>query len=120
MEANELRIGNYVKMPNLIKPIKVSIIDTTQNSTKTKAQPIPLTEEWLLNFGFELLYTGKFRKVYDFSKDLRFGYQDNYGLANIESSVTFVGNSFKHIKYVHQLQNLYFALTGNELIFKDK
>ena len=32
-----------------------------------------------------------------------------------ESEIEVIPFLFKHIKYLHQLQNLYFALTGKEL-----
>ena len=35
-----------------------------------------------------------------------------------EDENKFMFQSYLEIKYVHQLQNLYFALTNNELIFK--
>jgi len=109
MEANELRIGNYVKMPNLIKPIKVSIIDTTQTSRKTKAEPIFLTKEWLLKLGyFELDHIGGIHYVVK---------GHTIWLCN---DLLMCEKNGIILKHVHQLQNLYFALTGNELIFKDK
>ena len=128
INAKELRIGNLVeykitdKFDDRKEWWEVSETDADDIHWLSKVdakdedfRPIKLTEEWLLKLGFELLYTGKFRKVYDFSKDLRFGYSDNHGLSNTQSAVTFVGNYFTHIKYVHEFQNLYFALTGSEL-----
>jgi len=69
-------------------------------------EPIPLTEEWLLKFGFEI-------------KQGRFG-NEYWGKINLYTSsdkkIVFCFDGYlKGIKYVHQLQNLYFALTGNEL-----
>ena len=124
MKSNELRIGNLIgfgKSYFQVYEIQEKCFyvlgerGIELKNTNCDLKPIPLTEEWLLKLGFELLYTGKSRKVYDFAKDLRFGYSNNHGLSNTQSAVTFVGNSFTHIKYVHQLQNLYFALTGSEL-----
>lgn len=69
---------------------------------------IPLTEEWLLKFGFEkinhriegIIYKKSWLRFNEYARliDWRGG--------SIESKVCF---------YVHQLQNLYFALTGEEL-----
>ncbi len=128
INEKDLRIGNLVeykitdKFDERKEWWEVSEIDADDIHWLSKVdtkdddfRAIPLTEEWLLKLGFELLYTGKFRKVYDFAKDLRFGYSDNHGLKNTPSAITFVGNSFSHIKYVHELQNLYFALTQREL-----
>mgnify|MGYP003626317691 CR=1 FL=1 len=110
MEANELRIGNYV-LDNSKNIKKVSNIFEntiyTQSAGKQFYYPITLTEEWLFNFGFEKLegwddlfyfQTGKFQ-VYSHNVS---GYEyDGF-----------------NIKHVHQLQNLYFALTNKELTIK--
>ena len=101
INAKELRIGNLVeykitdKFDDRKEWWEVSETDDIHWLSKVDAKdedfrPIKLTEEWLLKLGFELLYTGKFRKVYDFSKDLRFGYSDNHGLSNTQSAVNFL------------------------------
>ena len=111
MKANELRIGNWVKLPHVEKPIQVFIIDTTETTTKTKAEPLPLTEEWLLKFGFAHTHnTPHPNRV--FMKSWTEGYFEleeivNYFWGGSDYSV--------ELEYVHQLQNLYFALTNEEL-----
>jgi hypothetical protein len=121
MEAKELRIGNYVQYPNLKRPIKVSIIDTTETVTKTKAQPIPLTEEWLLNFGFEWedvesKTNGETDKMLFKNILLMKRHQDTLWVACPYGYLI----SPHRTLYVHQLQNLYFALTGEELTIKNQ
>lgn len=80
--------------------------------------PIPITEDWLVKFGFE--------KISENSAGKRYGYVIN---DIFSSDLTFIfwkttnqaGKFFRHgleIKYVHQLQNLYFALTQTELELK--
>ena len=126
IEARELRINNLISHNGLICTVEIINGELDQidflgyddfyYSDKTEnLEPIPLTEEWLLKFGFEKIYSTKVRSVFDFSEDLRFGYLDNFGFSNTSSGVTFIGNKFEHIKYVHQLQNLYFALKLEEL-----
>ena len=68
-------------------------------------KPIPLTEEWLLKFGFK--------------KD------NNFTWVNLEMELMQREDGFwiwlgadLYLEHVHQLQNLYFALTGEELIIK--
>jgi len=122
MKANELRIGNYVQYPNLKKPIRVSFIDTTETNT-TRAQPIPLTEEWLLKFGFYFVIAINNRYLKDYGAFyftiMIMNDDKSYqvSLSNHEKregeSIYVVGLGI--IKHVHQLQNLYFALTGEEL-----
>ena len=110
MEAKELRIGNYVKIPNLIKPIQVSIIDTTQNSTKTQAQPIPLTEEWLFKFGYSNENRPNHFQKDEFTIDAHILWDCNGIYIDDKNGV--------RLKYVHQLKNLYFALKSRELTIK--
>ncbi len=63
--------------------------------------PIPLTEDILLKCGFEKALNGWW------DKDEIFSYRDGY--------FGFGTNRHTKIDYLHQLQNLYFALTGEEL-----
>jgi len=97
MKANELRIGNLVMcLGKEVELIGISKWNGNNYTTLHYAEfkgmipiqlfhlkPIPLTEEWLLKFGFE-------KKI---------GW-DDYEY---------------HIEYVHQLQNLYYALKGEEI-----
>lgn len=131
MEANELRIGNYINKFGIdyicdmpvsdrddieIVSVTIDVLKDIDNYDGTTDYPyyeeIPLTEEWLLKFGFE---KGNEQTDY-FSKT-------KYNLIT-KDSLTFYfypawkgieNKNFKHIKYVHQLQNLYFVLTGIEL-----
>jgi len=83
----------------------------------------PLTEEWLLKFGFEKSkfdYKFEFRDIYFTIKIPAFLNHDRELTLTFhpkmkEWGFTFMGNK---IQYVHQLQNLYFALTGTELEIK--
>lgn len=131
MKANELRVSNFVGYNSDIIRIMsvkehgyISGVLLSPDMTADEMEdwirfgirkdfsleydiisPIPLTEEWLLKFGFNQFPTGNFWDREDFwacyfNRDktaLLFDY--------LEWSV----------KYVHQLQNLYFALTGMEL-----
>ena len=68
---------------------------------------IKITEEWLLKFGFK--ETKEDKKLKWFSKDrldIVLG-EDNF--------IVFDHLVLKHLKCVHQLQNLYFSLTAREL-----
>jgi hypothetical protein len=131
MEANELRIGNhaYKDYPSGLEIIKVkNIHGHIINGLGIGAiKPIPLTEEWLLKFGFEkFVYEDedvgygteyKLKASQDvfmvYSDDFSVGlYSDEYGEKNDIAVIP----TFENNKYVHQLQNLYFALTGKELI----
>lgn len=126
MKANELRLGNYVDLGSRIaKIIEISHLscvvvdleetqDTIESYERTK--PIPLTEEWLLKFGFTFrseIVTGV--RFYDFGSFQVKSWNDgSYVLFRKDICL------FSDLTYVHQLQNLYFALCGEELILKEQ
>jgi len=122
MKANELRIGNLAQtnmgdlliVENLsLNDIHFKVVDRSKYplNYKWQAEPIPLTEEWLLKLGFEydtITYSKEFLTL---AKSERLtGYH-----VFINSLVNRLSNN---VVYVHQLQNLYFALTGEELTIK--
>jgi hypothetical protein len=117
MKANELRIGNYVQdAGGRIQKISSSLLVAIIEKVITFSEPIPLTEEWMLKFGFEKTqksYNGKIAAIIDFQ--LWQGYDTDYW--NF-STVDDRGDNNEvnvNLYFVHQLQNLYFALTGKEL-----
>ena len=114
INAKELRIGNYVYTKEWV--IKSYGIDGFVNIIKNidNFKPIPLTEEWLIKLNFKYKKTEKsnsysldFFRV-SFVIDGRYKGKMFISVANLNPDV----NNFL---YVHQLQNLYFALTGKEL-----
>ena len=111
MKANEVRIGNYINYETEREIVTMQItyeyIRLIHNGDK-KFKPIELTEEWLLKFGFKQIS----ERVY--IKNYHYGYE--FGITNIfiiKNDNCFM--RYKHIQYVHELQNLYFALTNEEL-----
>jgi hypothetical protein len=119
INAQELRIGNIVISYG--KEQKISAVDfAVFQIYEIKGElppyvPIPLTEEWLLKFGFEednyTYIKGVHQKI--FSGIMKFEF--NESLKNWEFSIGRY-NDLTRVEYVHQLQNLYYALTGEELI----
>lgn len=109
MKVQELRIGNLFqeqKTKKIIEVIELSqekIVFSGVFSAEWQAEPIPLTEEWLLKFGF-----------IDFEKESFSYYIENNGEIVLKKSGLDILYDYP-IQYVHQLQNLYFDLTGEEL-----
>lgn len=104
---NELRIGNWLNISNTetdttVTPSTFSIGQLINVNYK----PIKIDDFWLKRFGFK---NNGF--VYEF---------DKHQLRTVdkgESYIYWVDNIYKtNVKYVHELQNLYFALTKEELI----
>ena len=105
MEAKELRIGNLIEYAGdyvSVNTYHISTIEAGKEPFKSRYKPIPLTEEWLVKFGFD-------KGTMCWFNDTNIGFEFN-------AKGVVKWNQPKHIKHVHQLQNLYFALTGEELI----
>lgn len=123
MKANELRIGNWVHSPFYkdYEIVALSVLgegnelffkslDYYPKSCRLKdIKPIKLNDLWLLRFGFKLFNDGG-ELVGD---DMFWIHPKMKGSVN---HGTYIWNICGvKIRYVHQLQNLYFALTGVEL-----
>ena len=120
MKASEFRIGNIVDCFGECKIISInekkikvqrvsnegSILTEKVPLLSLSLNPIELTEEWLMKLGaWPSLH----------SDMLYFGLVDD----KIVTTPYLMGPTnnivLDEIKYVHQLQNLYFTLTGEEL-----
>jgi hypothetical protein len=111
MKANELRIGNWVRQRESDTYIQIEQYLLCAEEL-CHYEPIPITEEWLLKFGFEKTMS------WTYVKDLVGNLKLVYYLGEKGWSMGFKSYSdFPNLKYVHQLQNLYFALTGEELTY---
>jgi len=136
MKPEELRIGNWVEykrkhyivfdiamrqgvhncqlMPNEIAPIPAY-----QNGNVKELEPIPLTPEWLEKLGVEKIATGEYKL-----ENLLIDYHPNDLFKGRKPwcNIFFLGDidnpMLNSIEYVHQLQNLYYVLTGKELEIK--
>lgn len=109
----ELRIGNWVIYKSHVIQLCSEDFAQLEDDIKTGIfSPIPLDEAWLLDFGFE--------------RDGAYWSHRNLNLQTSElkngGEIILVPNRkyVLELKYTHQLQNLYFALTGEELIRKQK
>ena len=121
MRVNELRIGNFIYYRD-----KESILTVTSLGYKFEAvneicmpygsddirefNPIPLTEEWLIKLGFIKNDSTTFEK-----NGYYFDLEDTTFYNDWPSNASTLN---KNVQYLHQIQNLYFALTGEELITK--
>ena len=113
IQVNELRIGNLISWGGCdftveqISRNELSLKEYSERGgvifTSENYNPILLTEEWLLRLGFN-------RFCKDFSKKVVVVHTRKRGFI--------IKKSIPQINSVHQLQNLYFAFTGTELILK--
>lgn len=118
IKANELRVGNWVAnkngLPYKITGFNIAHIEGTENNMSnfnTAAYPITITPEILEKCGF---FNDTSLNIYIILKE------ENFISYKFEDDVFVPFDDFYHgfmpnIKYIHQLQNLYFALSGKEL-----
>jgi hypothetical protein len=133
---NELRINNYVYYNNehneigiITKLVTELITDINYVGINNRIDvhylnkhinPIPLTEELLIKFNFKerkgiINFSDWYTGENTFTNDWLFSicqFKDE--------NKFFFKNGFHIIKYVHELQNLYYALTKEELTFNNK
>jgi hypothetical protein len=109
MKVQELRIGNLVNFNGVNYKIELLDLDgyiglsdiiLFEHVHIDDLKPIELTEEWLIKFGFK-----KF--VPDFINPSLLIRNTTEGFKIIRHGIM--------VNHLHQLQNLYFALTGKEL-----
>lgn len=111
LNVKDLRIGNWVN--NFRQIIQVEDGEDIDDHKEFNCyQPIPLTEGWLIKFGFTEAEINE-----------KWYYLGKIWICVIDGVICF-GDEFKQVnlniqcKYIHQLQNLYFALTNEELTIK--
>ena len=118
IQANELRIGNYIsydkieKLPTIVEGIyfdeeyeRQSIICRHVEDFINEFEPIPLTEEWLLKFGFVKFIELQVYQLQGFEIAFEKGFF--WYMLDTRGEI--------QVTYLHDLQNLYFAITKTEL-----
>lgn len=140
MEARELRQGNIVGRqfvnpnpkgteicfePVFIKEIREASVNTTTCLRRkeryvlpwTNIQPIPLSEDWLKRFGFD--FDGSSHSIENENFTFKMLFYDCWNISYHEKK-GYGGSEclIQSFPEVHQMQNLYFALTGTELTLK--
>lgn len=128
INANELRIGNWVSVHGNTQ--KITLISAGEIRTdwgypenifeETYIDPIPLTTEILEKAGFES--GGHYNQLWLYLPDRTISLvyrRDNKSISFVNDdsdNFPYVSRvELNHIQFLHQVQNLYFALTGEEL-----
>ena len=143
IDLKELRLGNIVLWDNFVMPpnficARPTVLDVFPqgeifNDPKlSPIQAIPLDEDWLLKFGFEMYDYYPNDEMSDNPDFIYLSYKMElegkryyYSITNTEfhywefcQKVEWAEEMLiASCQYVHQLQNLYFALTQTELQF---
>lgn len=138
MKQGELRIGNlvnfkihthdkgYIDPPLVVSWHDLKWITDNKEHFNDHIKPIPLTEAWLKKLGFE-------KDDGNYFINIGKNYQVNMRIAvdfDVEEPTVYIWlyespdnsewQNQTHIKHVHQIQNLYHALTGKELILQEE
>lgn len=116
IKASDLRLGNWVDAGGMARALEIypNSITTETAQNIWEFFPIPLTPEILEKCGFvkrgDWLYKEQF--IIGFiTTDNHF--QTEYKMAGVEGNWKLLD-----IPYLHQLQNLFYSLTGKELNFQ--
>lgn len=132
MNTQELRLGNYIYVNNNKVKRRTQIIAITKGGIaeeggltltnnpnypynfkmigKSDIEPIPLAEEHLLSCGFE-------EQIYE-KDELPCFYKNGFCIScDSFAKERFIYQTDLEIRHLHQLQNIYFDLTGEELEF---
>lgn len=116
MNAKELRLGNIIGRKFQCRLLEnecdiLDIIEIVKKSTFYDFYEIPLTEKWLKKFGF----VGIKREIRNYEATYHISAGDSIIRFHLATMTCLVNDCAVECKYVHTLQNLYFALTGFEL-----
>lgn len=104
----DVMIGNWIDTPRGIEKVYKIEVDAINGVAWPYCKPIPLSPEILEKCGFEEKDNHKNFQFKVYTKD-DFTFNTNHGWWY------FNRNLDRQPKYLHQLQNLYYALTQNEL-----
>lgn len=135
IKANELRIGNYILINSKISKI-FNVSDEGVNMVIDTLGHFPINEFEKLSDCTAIPLTPEILEKCGFKRDTVYFYRYSIGSFNIHKTLkdfkkadTKENRCFRlaldlgeflktEIQYLHQLQNLYFALTGEELNVK--
>ena len=133
IQPQELRIDNLISDINgnlcLVKIIREDLIIAKYHGVgscigdKEQFKPVELTEEILLKLGFNEVEGERWCDMHEEFEECNYYYLSAFKIYYNPETDRFEDDSLYHfnvnLKYVHQLQNIYFCLCGKELTFKN-
>lgn len=129
IQPHELMEGNYFQWHELASMGRgVDVITPKNHYTYTEFKdPIPLNKEWLIKFGFiqdgfkQFYIKTNHRQEIRITQDFDYVYviDKPYKIKAIQDMVVVWNKDIKGLIPVHQLQNLYKSLTGEQLTIKE-
>lgn len=136
MIITDFRIGNFVQEVESKELLRVCALTSDDGTIYCKSnicafvidrskyplpdgwkfEPIPLTEEWLLKLGFRQILQSNIYQIQDGSLTFEYCFSDPNKVILRKMKWEFDLTVKKG--FVHELQNLFHTLTGNELTVK--
>jgi hypothetical protein len=121
MNQKELRLGNLILVNEKVQ--EVIELPLPENCNKKNTKGVPISKKWLINFGFKNIVDKlDIRSLDLFIGDGSIGFYSNnesdyshvyvYCETHKDADQVRIGDN---LLFVHQLQNLYFTLTNQEL-----
>lgn len=134
IKTNELRVGNRLWPSRVIDPENIPLlgykicaghIAYSDQQLNLDWEPIPLTEERLESMGISTMKDMPAKltiaqRSFNLYKNLMRDASGRYKGYSLCMKTENGSTAHIFIYYVHQLQNIYFALTGEELTIKEK
>lgn len=127
MEAKNFRVTNLIYNDRIVNAIifigfdSVELITPQGNSITARLElikPIPLDKEWIEKLGGKTANGTTYISVTNLKAELHFEFFGQEVVTTIKSQ--FSDLILDPIKYVHNLQNLFFALANDELKYKKR
>lgn len=126
MDARELRIGNRVQVIGIYKDsiMSAGFVDVDAEliklceDKKIMLLPVELSPDIMLAYGFKKVYHKTYDRVYEkYNKDLAQDWTFRTIFYRDEIMLEPFGKDCGHIciYHLHQLQNIHYSLTGEEL-----
>lgn len=131
LNINELRRFNLIKHKDYPNPIEVHgfyeseiedetiIVHESDELYLRDCEPIQLSEDWLKSCGIIGMSTKTLHSVFKLSPINKDKTEYTLHIGNYFNTITVQEVNAKIYKYQHEIQNLYFYLTGKELINND-
>ncbi len=126
MKVEDLRIGNFINHNDDFHTVEEICFDGwlqldngQLNTYISECTPIDLIEKWIKRFGF--VEKGN---CFNFSRKDELGHEfGDFAISKYDDTQVKIWRGERycgvvHCQFVHELQNLFFVLTGKELILK--
>lgn len=116
MKAEDLRIKNLILVNGIVKPLTLTMM--YEGGLDEYCEYIPLNKQWRLNLGFKNCVNSYYSYLeLDENRYLVIGNSNTIYISE-SSNIDYYSMELLEANYVHQIQNLFFAIKGTELTYE--